>query len=435
MERRGGRWRPLAVTLAAAVVAVACGGGPAVSDGTITLLHGITGPDEQAALQAAIDAFEEETGNTVQVEVSPDFDTVIITRVTGGNPPDVALYPQPGVLSRLVDRGDVVSLEEVGVDVAALEEELTEGSLEPATFDDEVFGVVTKVNVKSLLWYAADPLEEAGHAPPETLEELLELTDALAEEVGDRRSAGAWCIGMESGGDTGWVATDWIEDLVLRLHGPEVYDDWVAGELPFASPEIREAFEILERIWFGDGTVVGGTTGILLTPFLEAVDPMFEDDPRCFLHKQAGFIAGLFPEEAELGSDVAMTYFPAPEDADDAPVVFGGDTAAVHREDPVAGEFVAFLVSEAGQEAWLSQDGAGAVSVREDVDLDLYPSEELVAQAEILLESDTAKFDASDEMPGEVGTGAFWTETVAWLAGAQTLDQTLERIDARWPER
>jgi alpha-glucoside transport system substrate-binding protein len=257
----------------------------------------------------------------------------------------------------------------------------------------------------------------------------------LAEELGDRRNAAPWCIGMESGGDTGWVATDWIEDLVLRLHGPEVYDAWVAGELPFDSPEIREAFEALEGIWFGDGNVIGGTTGILLTPFLEANDPMFDDEPRCYFHKQAGFIAGLFPEDAEIGTDVAMAYFPGPEGSDDDPVVFGGDVAAIHSDDPAAGEFVEFLVSEAGQQAWLAEEGAGAVSVREDLDTDTYPSEELVLQAEILLEADITRFDASDEMPGEIGTGAFWTEIVAWLAGAQDLDRTLERIDARWPER
>jgi alpha-glucoside transport system substrate-binding protein len=428
---RSARW-----VVALALVLTACGGsGGASEEGAISLLHGITGPEEQEALQAAIDAFEEETGNRVEVEVSPDFDTVIITRVTGGNAPDVALYPQPGVLGRLVDRGDIVALADVGVDVEALEADLIEGSLEPATFGDEVYGVVSKVNVKSLLWYAAAPLEEAGYELPETFEELLELTDALAEDLGDQRNAAPWCIGMESGGDTGWVATDWIEDLVLRLHGPEVYDAWVAGELPFDSPEVREAFEVLEGIWFGDGNVIGGTTGILLTPFLEANDPMFDEEPRCYLHKQAGFIAGLFPEEAEIGTDVAMAYFPGPEDSEDDPVVFGGDVAAVHTDDPVAGEFVEFLVSEAGQQAWLAEEGAGAVSVREDLDTDTYPSEELVLQAEILLEAEVTRFDASDEMPGEIGTGAFWTEIVAWLAGAQDLDRTLERIDARWPER
>jgi alpha-glucoside transport system substrate-binding protein len=426
------RWQTVSALAALGLLVAACGAG-AQADESLTLLHGITGPDEQAALQAVIDAFTEETGTLVEVEVSPDFDTVIITRVTGGNPPDVALYPQPGVLGRLAERGDVLPLQEVGVDVDALGEGLIEGAVEAATFDGESYGVVSKVNVKSLLWYAAAPLEEAGYELPTTWEELVEVSEALAEDLADQRSAAPWCVGMESGGDTGWVATDWIENLVLRLHGPEVYDDWVDGELPFDSPEIREAFEELERLWFADGMVVGGLTGILLTPFLEAVDPMFDDPPRCYFHLQAGFIAGLFPEEAEIGTDVAMAYLPALEGADDDPVLFGGDVAAVHTDTPAAGEFLEFLVSEAGQEAWLSEEGAGAVSVREDVDTGIYPSDELVQQAEILSEAETTRFDASDEMPGEVGVGAFWTEIVAWLAGAQDLDATLRNIDARWP--
>jgi alpha-glucoside transport system substrate-binding protein len=429
---RRGRWIAAASTAAAGLLLASCTAG-ASAEGAITLLHGITGPDEQAALQAVIDAFTEETGTEVQVEVSPDFDTVIITRVTGGNPPDVALYPQPGVLGRLAGRGDVVPLAEVGVDVDALRDVLIEGAVDSATFEDETYGVVSKVNVKSLLWYAAGPLEEAGYEPPETWEELMEISEALAQDLSDQRSAAPWCIGMDSGGDTGWVATDWIENIVLQLHGPEVYDRWVDGELPFDSPEIRQAFEELEELWFADGMVVGGTTGILLTPFLEAVDPMFEDPPRCYFHMQAGFIAGLFPEEAEIGTDVAMMPLPGRADADDTPILFGGDVAAVHTDDPAAGEFVEFLVSEAGQQAWLSEEGAGAISVREDVDTDIYPSDELVQQAEFVADATTTRFDASDEMPGEVGVGAFWTEIVAWLAGAQDLDATLRKIDARWP--
>jgi alpha-glucoside transport system substrate-binding protein len=162
------RWQTVSALAALGLLVAACGAG-AQADESLTLLHGITGPDEQAALQAVIDAFTEETGTLVEVEVSPDFDTVIITRVTGGNPPDVALYPQPGVLGRLAERGDVLPLQEVGVDVDALGDGLIEGAVEAATFDDESYGVVSKVNVKSLLWYAAAPLEEAGYELPDDL--------------------------------------------------------------------------------------------------------------------------------------------------------------------------------------------------------------------------------------------------------------------------
>lgn len=428
----GRRWRGGAALLALGLLVAACGGDAEASN-SITLMHGITGPAEQDALQAAVDAFEEATGNTVEVEVSPDFDTVIITRVTGGNPPDVALYPQVGVLGRLVERGDVISLQDAGVDVSELEDVAIEGALEVTTFDDETYGIPVKINVKSLLWYAADPLEEAGHEVPETWDELMEVTDALAEEMADDPSAAPWCIGMDAGGDTGWVATDWVENLVIRMHGAEAYDAWVAGELAFSSPEITEVFEGLEDLWFDDEKVIGGTTGILLTPFIESVDPMF-DGPRCYFHVQAGFIAGVFPEDAEIGSDVAMTYLPAMEAGEGGPVIFGGDTAAIHTDHPVAAEFVEFLASPAGQEAWLAEEGAGSVSVRTDLDPGIYPSEELVQQAEMLVAAEESRFDGSDAMPGEVGVGAFFREIVAWLSGAQDVETTLERIDAAWPD-
>jgi alpha-glucoside transport system substrate-binding protein len=408
--------------------------GEAEGGGSITMLHGITGEGEQEALQQAVDAFEEATGHTVEVEATPDFDTVIVTRTTGGDAPDVALYPQPGVLERIVNQGDAVTLEEAGVDVSGLEGDLIEGMIDTGTFEDEAYGVVVKQGLKSLLWYAADALDEAGEEVPETWDDLVATTESLASETADESGRAPWCIGMESGGDTGWVATDWIEDIMLRLHGPDVYDDWVNHDLEFDSPEVREAFEHLEEIWLDEDAVVGGATAILQTPFLEAAAPMFEDPPNCYFHRQAGFIAGEFPEDAELGSDVAMAYFPPIDAGQGNPVLFAGDTAAIHTDNPVAAEFVDFLTSNEGQEAWMSHPGAGSLSVRSDFDNSAYPSEELQQQGEIVADADVARFDASDMMPGEVGTGTFWSEVVSWINGSQDLDQTLQNIDASWPD-
>jgi alpha-glucoside transport system substrate-binding protein len=422
------------------MVATACaggddGGGGDGEGGSVQLLHGITGEQEQAALQQMIDAFEEETGNTVEVEVSPDFDTVIVTRATGGNAPDVALYPQPGILERIANQGGVVSLEEAGVDVESLNGELIEGMVDTGTFDDTAYGVVVKLNMKSLLWYAADDMEELGVDVPETWDDLTSVTDQVASEWADEQGRAPWCIAMESGGDTGWVATDWIEDIMLRLHGPEVYDQWVEHEIPFDSPEVREAFEHLEEIWFQEDAVLGGTTGILQTPFIEGIDPLFNDPASCIFHRQAGFIAGEFPEDAELGTDVGMAYFPPIEEEQGNPVLFAGDVAAIHTDNPVAAEFVEFIVSEQGQQAWMSHEGAGSLAVRQEFDASEYPTEELRQQGEILSEADVARFDASDLMPGEIGTGAFWSEIVSWLSGSQDLDATLTNIDEAWPEQ
>lgn len=425
-----------------AMIAAACGGdGEPAADGTgatgdgggeggqtVTLLHGISGEDEQAALQQAIDAYEEASGNSVSVEPSPDFETIVVTRVTGGNPPDVALYPQPGLLRNIANQDATVPFDEAGVELE--EDALVPGMVDTGTFDGATHGVVVKLGIKSLLWYPKDDFDSAGYSVPESWADLKELTNTIAGDLEGESGRAPWCIGIESGGATGWVATDWIEDLVLRLHGEDVYDQWVEHEIQFNSPEITEAFEELESIWFDDSAVLGGTTGILQTPFAESVTPMFDDPPGCFLHRQAGFITGSFPEDAELGSNVDVAYFPSDEGQ---PVLFGGDLAAIHSDNPAAADFVEFLTSAEGQEAWMSHDGAGSLSARSDFDSSNYPTDALQRQGEILSDATVARFDASDLMPSEVGASAFWSEIVAWLSGSQDLDTTLTNIDEAWP--
>lgn len=444
---RFSRW--LASMAALALIATACGGGDGDGDtdggavgggdeetgeeteeapsGSISLLTAISGEEQLAALQALVDAYAEASGNTVEVESSPDFETVVVSRVTGGNPPDVALFPQPGLLATIADRGGAIALDEAGVELPA---ELVPGMSETGTFDGTTYGVVVKLAIKSLLWYAKDDFDAAGYSVPETWDDMVATTDQMASDMTEAGRA-PWCAGIESGGATGWVATDWLEDIMLRLHGPEVYDQWVNHELMFDSPEVREAYEQLEEIWFNEDYVLGGTTGILQTPFIDAAAPMFEDPPGCFFHRQAGFIAGEF--EGELGTDYDMAYLPPIDDAVGSPVLFAGDLIAIHTDNPVAAHFVEFAMSTEGQEAWASHEGSGSLAVRSDFDSSVYPSEDLARQGEILSAADFARFDASDLMPGAVGAGAFWSETVAWVSGSQDLDTTLRNIDAAWP--
>lgn len=438
MNMRMGRPTRLVVaTGVAAMVLAACGGddgGSADGDGdggggSVDLLHAISGEEEQAALQQALDAFEESTGNTVNVEASPDFETVITTRVTGGNAPDVALYPQPGLLERTVNSDGAVALSEAGVDVDALSGSLVQGMVDTGTFDGETYGVVVKLAIKSLLWYPGEDLQSAGYEVPETWDDMLATSRQMADD-----GTPPWCIGIEDGAATGWVATDWVEDIMLRLHGADVYDQWVSHEIPFDSPEVRETFEKLEELWFDDDLVVGGTTGILQTPFGDSAEPMFSDPPGCFFHRQAGFITGSFPEDAEQGTDYDFAYLPPIDESVGSPVLFSGDLAAIHTDNPVAAELVEFLASNEGQEAWMGHDGAGSLAVTSDFDNSVYPTEALSQQGEILADADFARFDGSDLMPGEVGGGAFWAELVAWVNGGQDLDTTLQNIDSVWPE-
>ena len=434
-NKRGLRWA--AALGMAAIVATACGGNGDTSgtdggtetgtdggtDGgggqTVSLLHAI-GADEQPALQAAIDLFEEQTGNTVEAEYTDDFATTLGIRIDGNNPPDVAFYPQPGALKGSVDRGAVKSFDEVGVETG----NMTAGAVEAGTFDGSTYGVVVKQALSSLLWYKMPELEDLGGSVPESWEDLMSVTATVAES-----GTTPWCIAIESGGATGWVATNWIEDAMLRLHGGDAYDQWVAGELDFDSPEVREAFELVGEIFFNDEYVLGGPTGMINTPFADGAAPMFQDPPACVFHRQAGFIEGSF--QGEFGTDYGLTLMP-PIDGQQG-VVISGDLAAIHTDNPAAAEFVSFLTSKEAQEAWHGDPASGGLSTNADFDTSLYPSPSLAEQGELLGGIDLAKFDGSDAMPSAVGGEAFFTELVAWLNG-QDLDTTLQNIDAAWPE-
>jgi len=424
---RGMRWA--AALGMAAIVATACGGddGGAGTDGgtdggggqTVTLLHAIGGEAEQEALQQALDLFEQETGNTVEAEYTDDFATTLGIRIDGNNPPDVAFYPQPGALKGSVDSGAAVSFDEAGVETS----DLAPGVLEAGTFDGTAYGVVVKQALSSLLWYKLPEFEDAGGSVPESWEDMMSVTDTIAGS-----GTTPWCIGIESGGATGWVATNWIEDAMLRLHGGPVYDQWTTGELAFDSPEVREAFELVGEIFFTEEYVLGGATGIINTPFGDAAAPMFQDPPACVMHRQAGFIEGNF--EGELGTDYGLTLLPPVDGRGGA--VFSGDLAAIHTDNAAAAELVSFLTTKEAQEAWHGHEGSGSLSVSSAFDSSVYPSESLAQQGELLAGVDLARFDGSDLMPSAVGGAAFFTELVAWLNG-QDLDTTLQNIDAAWP--
>ncbi|MDX1510841.1 MAG: ABC transporter substrate-binding protein [Nitriliruptorales bacterium] len=415
------KWlRIAALTGTMALLVAACGdgddggGGDGTGAQTITVLHDIGGEEEQEALQAALDAFEAATGHTVQPELTDDIATTLNIRVDGNNPPDVVLHPQPGALAAFAAEGALTPLADVGVTDF---DGLVPGMVETGTFDGTVYGVVVKAAVSSLLWYRTDLVD----SPPTTWDELITLSDELVAG-----GTTPWCIGIESGGATGWVTTNWIEDIVLGNEGGDGYDQWTAGDLDFASPEITAAFEQAAEIFFNEDYVVGGTTGIVNTPFGDAAVPMWQDPAACALHRQAGFIEGSFT--GEFGTDYNVTLFPAT----DGGAVFSGNVAAVMTDSQAAGQLVEFLLSSEGQEAWHSHPGSGSLSVRADFDTSQYPSASLTGQGELLAGASVARFDGSDLMPSAVGGNAFFSELVAWLNG-QDLATTLANIDAAWP--
>jgi alpha-glucoside transport system substrate-binding protein len=298
-------------------------------DGTEVNVFGAIVDVDQERFEASMIPFEEATGIDVVYEGSGDFESLITVRVEGGDPPDVAAFPQPGLMADLASRGALIDLGGV-LDVDQLEQDYIPAWINLGTVNDQLVGIFYRANLKSLVWYPIPEFEEAGYEVPETWDEMMALADQM---VADGNAP--WCIGIESSGATGWVATDWVEDIMLRTAGPEVYDQWVRHEIPFNDPAVKNAVEIMGEIWLNPDYVLGGTTAILTVPFGDAQTPMFDDPPGCWLHRQASFIPAFFPKEGEeVGTETWFFYLPPIDEAQGKPVLGAGDAFSMFNDRP-----------------------------------------------------------------------------------------------------
>ena len=397
---------------------------------TVVSMSGPFTDEDAVKFDATIAAFEEATGIDIQYEGSKEFETSISIRVDGGDAPDIADFPQPGLLANFVRDGKVVDVSTF-LDVEKLKENYNQSWLDMAMMegpDGEIMaGVWQRVNGKSLVWYPKAAFDEAGYTVPETWDELLALTQQIADD-GDT----AWCIGIESGTATGWPATDWMEEIMLRTTSLENYDKWVTGELPFDSPEVKNAAEVMSEIWLNEDYVYGGRAGIVSTFFGDSPLPMFEDPPKCWLHKQGNFITSFFPAGLEAGVDYDFFYLPPIDDQYGKPVLVAGDIMAMFNDRPEVRAVMEYFTKGESVESWVKS--GGAISPHFDSELDWYSNAVDRGVAEIILNADSVRFDGSDLMPGEVGAGSFWKGMTDYVSGTVDLDTALKEIDAAWPK-
>lgn len=398
---------------------------------TVTIFTSIL-PPEQQLFEESWAQFESCTGIDIVYEGSDQFEAQLPTRIAGGNAPDIAFIPQPGLLAKLVEGGGPVPAPEA---VAANVDQYWNPAWKTyGTVDGTFYAAPLGSNMKSFVWYSPKKFAEWGITVPTTWDELWAASDAIA-------AAGVkpWCGGIESGGATGWPSTDWLEQIVLRQYGGDVYDKWVSHEILFDSPEITGAMDTLAG-WMKNAEYVNGGFGdvktIATTAFQDAGGPILAGE--CAMLQQASFYAN-FWENFQPGTtiaedgDVFAFYLPAIDEAiAPNPVVGGGEFVTAFADRPEVQAAQAFLSSPEFATAKASL--GNWVSANSGVPLDTYanPIDKLSAQY-LTDPSGTFRFDASDLMPAAVGAGAFWKEMTAWFAEDKPTADVLAAIDAAWP--
>ncbi|HEY9887775.1 MAG TPA: ABC transporter substrate-binding protein [Candidatus Obscuribacterales bacterium] len=393
--------------------------GSAPAPETVTILGTLTGNGEEK-LMAAIAPFTEATGIEVIYEGTDAFTTLISVRVDGGDAPDIALFPQPGLMLDFAAEGRLVPQAR-----SPLANAYDPYWLDLASLNGELYGVWMRADVKSLVLYNPTAFAAAGYTPPTTWDELDTLT---AQMVANGHTP--WCIGLESGAATGWVGTDWVEEILLRQAGPEIYDQWVTHAIPFTHPAVVQAVTTFGDIVRNPELVRGGPTGAISTPFGDSPSALFTDPPGCYLHRQASFISDFLPPGLEPGTTVDVFALPPMQPEQGNPVLVGGIVYAQFNDTPAATALMQHLATVEAHTLWA---GEGYITPHQQVSLDAYPDGLTRNQAAVLQNADIIRFDGSDLMPGAVGTGTFWTGMVDYVGGAE-VDAVLTTIEASWPE-
>jgi len=394
---------------------------------TVTMYASITDP-EGGYLRESWKTFERCTGITISYTADKEFETALKTKVEGGNAPDIAIIPQPGLLQNYAEAGKLKPAS------AALTAEakanwnkdwISYGS-DGGTF----FAAPMGANAKSLVWYSPKAFTAKGYSVPKTWEEMIALSDKIVTDGGK-----PWCAGIESGTATGWTATDWLEEVMLRLNGPQVYDDWTNHKIPFNDPKVLAALKMVGDIWKNPKYVnagIGDVKSIATTAFAKAGLPI--EKGTCYLHQQANFYGSNWDSGYTISptGDIYAFYEPPINDKFGKPVEGGGEfvTAFADRAEV---ESVRLYLASPEWPASRAKVHAGWLSANQKVDPAVFTDPVDAISVKLLTDPQaTFRFDASDAMPSSIGSGKEWSELTAWIQG-QSDQATLNNIEKAWP--
>ncbi len=371
--------------------------------------------------------FADCTGMKISYEGTGEFEAQIQVRVDGGDAPDLAFFPQPGLLKRFAEADKLIPAPDKVKTKAT--EGWTEDWLNYGTVDGTFYGAPLGASVKSFVWYSPKMFSEKGYEVPTTWDDLIALSDKIAAD-----GVKPWCAGIESGEATGWPATDWLEDVLLREIGPEDYDKWISHELAFNDAKIAAGLDRVGSILKNDAYVNGGygpVNSIASTAFQEGGVPITAG--QCALHRQASFYANFWPDGTTVAEDGDVFAFYLPGDSEsDKPVLGAGEFVAAFRDAPEVQALQEYLATPEFANARMKLNTYVSANKGVDISLAQNPIDKL--SMEMLRDPETVfRFDGSDLMPAAVGSGTFWKGMTDWINGKDT-KSTLDFIESSWPK-
>jgi alpha-glucoside transport system substrate-binding protein len=379
-----GQGNPQAAALAAA-------GGKKIG-GSVSVI-GSWGGEEQDSFMAMVKPFEDATGVTVNYTGTRDLAAELTTRVQGGNPPDLAGLPGPGTMAQFARQGKLVDLDNV-LDMSAMKDQYPQSWLQLGQVDGKQIGIFIKASLKGPIWFDPKTFNQvSGGTMPKTWDELMSLSNKIAQT-----GTTPWCMGFESGASSGWPGADWLQDIMLRQYGPDVYDQWYQGTLPWTSNQVEST-------------------------------PMFANPPKCYMVHEGDFITGFITTNnpgLKPGTDFNYFMFPDINNQYTGSAQVAGDLFGMFKDTPQARALMKYLTTPEAQSIWVKR--GGALSPNKKVTLDVYPDQIAKEEAQVITSAKIVRFSADDLMPTAM-ENEFWKAILDYLQNPSNLDSILANLD------
>jgi alpha-glucoside transport system substrate-binding protein len=369
--------------------------------------------------RASLQSFAEDHNISIRYTGTSDFVGDLRRRVSNLNAPDIAIVPQLGLIEELWNDERILPLAPNVVE--AVEASYGDQLIELGSVDGTLVGVIYRASVKSLVWFRPSVFESGGYEIPRTLSELERLA---AQMQGDGLTP--WCLSIQARASTGWVATDWVEDMLVRLGGPDLYQNWVSGSASFADANVESAFNAFADLTLARGRQAGGLERVLRTSTTEAHDPMFTDPVGCAMHRQAPWVLTWLPAGFAYGDpagDIDVFVLPGVSSEEPPPLLIGGDHAVAFSDRAIVHELMADLARSASSSVWADSVAPTESEAMAQGDALTQLQAGLVAGADVLV------FDGSDQMDPDFGSGLFWSEITAWVSGDISYEEMASRLD------
>jgi len=364
----------------------------------------IAGPQltELEYFEEELKNIEDNTGLKIKYEIYSDIETHLIENQNTGI--DIAIILNPQGVVNLGEKEIVKSIdkffneEKMRNYYSAHLQEIT-----TSRNTNKNYGAFFRLFPNSMIWYSIEKFKKIGSPEFKSYEDMLNYTNNYSEEAKN-----LWCLDIESGASTGWIATNWLEDLILSEYGVEVYDGWSNQDIVSSNDEILNSINNIGKLVFTENAVYGTNKRIVRKEFRNNFKNLLNEDIDCVFSWGGHYASFYMPQDKIFGKDYDFFKFPSSNNMNS--IVGIGDVLTVLNYSNATQEVFNALIDESFGKTWMSKPDASYIPANK-LNQNLINNPLTKKEANLIrksLNDNTFRYDASELMERKIGADALW---------------------------